>query len=377
MKRTVKNLLDIARGQIGYCEKASNSNLDSFSGNAGSNNYTKYARDLANAGYYQASKQGYEWCDMFVDWCFLQLCDKDPVKAQQMIFQTGPYGAGCECSANYYKNFNRLFYSNPQPGDQIFFGDYDHTGIVEAVENGYIITIEGNAGNMVKRLRYSLNDSWVTAFGRPEFEAADAEDNNSTNVEPPKPVTPPSNSNASVAKIHVVTAGESWWSIADDEMGDGNRMYELAEFNNASITQTLYVGNKIKIPGEGGSISNNDSVNTEARTHTVTAGESWWSIAEDEMGDGSKMHELAAFNNSSITKMLYVGNVLKIPGTSSGTSSGSSSVVRTHTVTAGESWWSIAEDEMGDGSKMHELAKFNGCTVNKMLYVGNVVKIPN
>ena len=50
MGYTVDKLLDIARSQIGYKEKASNSQLDDFDANAGSNNWTKYARDLYTAG---------------------------------------------------------------------------------------------------------------------------------------------------------------------------------------------------------------------------------------------------------------------------------------------------------------------------------------
>lgn len=173
MLKTVEKLLEIARSQLGYKEKATNSQLDDFSANAGSKNYTKYARDLAEAGYYQASKQGQEWCDMFVDWCFLQLCG-NKTEAEAMICQTGLYGAGCAFSAQYYKNAGRYYTSSPQPGDQIFFGDFDHTGIIEKVENGIITTIEGNSSNQVQRCTYSVNNSWVTGFGRPRYEETQA-----------------------------------------------------------------------------------------------------------------------------------------------------------------------------------------------------------
>ena len=107
MDRTAANVIALAEKEVGYLEKASNSNLDSVTGNAGYNNYTKYARDLHQAGYYQANKQGYAWCDMFVDWLFFKLCGNDAVAAQEMICQTGPYGAGCTNSAQYYKQQGR------------------------------------------------------------------------------------------------------------------------------------------------------------------------------------------------------------------------------------------------------------------------------
>ena len=70
--RTAARVIALAEAEVGYLEKASNAQLDSVTGNAGYNNYTKYARDLHQAGYYQANKQGYAWCDMFVDWLFFK-----------------------------------------------------------------------------------------------------------------------------------------------------------------------------------------------------------------------------------------------------------------------------------------------------------------
>ena len=148
MSYTASELIAIAKAEVGYLEKATNKDLDSKTGNAGKNNYTKYARDLHKAGYYQASKQGFAWCDMFVDWCHWIASGKDPAEAQRVICQTGPYGAGCTESAQYYKNQKRLF-QDPKPGDQIFFWDSKktcvaHTGIVSKVDSTYVYTIEGN-----------------------------------------------------------------------------------------------------------------------------------------------------------------------------------------------------------------------------------------
>ena len=44
------DVVKIALAEVGYKEKASNSQLDNPTANAGSNNYTKYARDLRDAG---------------------------------------------------------------------------------------------------------------------------------------------------------------------------------------------------------------------------------------------------------------------------------------------------------------------------------------
>ena len=166
-----KKVIDIAVGEIGYVEKDSNSNLDDKTANAGSNNYTKYARDLNNAGYYQADKNGYDWCDMFVDWVLLKACGnkKDGEYTQ---CQTGLYGAGCYWSAQCYRNVGR-FGKTPKYGSQIFFGEIgeeSHTGIVEKFDQNFVYTIEGNTNNRVERKKYSINDSNIVGYGYMRFE---------------------------------------------------------------------------------------------------------------------------------------------------------------------------------------------------------------
>lgn len=183
MAHTVKELLKIAAAEIGYKEKKSNSKLDDPSANAGSKNYTKYARDLHAAGYYQANKQGFAWCDMFVDWCFLQLCGTRQ-KAEEITCQTGVYGAGCKWSAKYYREQGRVF-DIPEVGDQVFFNNYAHTGIVEKIEGDVITTIEGNASNQVMRKTYKIGSASIDCYGRPKYDV----ENPVESVEPqaPKP----------------------------------------------------------------------------------------------------------------------------------------------------------------------------------------------
>ena len=172
MSYTAKRLIAIAQAEIGYKEKASNASLDNNTANAGSNNYTKYARDLAAAGYYNGNKNGFAWCDVFVDWCFFQLADKNRAKAENIECQTGELGAGCIYSKGYYKAQGRI-YSTPEPGDQVFFkqdGDIVHTGIVETVSSSQITTIEGNSSNQVARRTYSRSDGYIDSYGRPKYD---------------------------------------------------------------------------------------------------------------------------------------------------------------------------------------------------------------
>lgn len=182
MKYTASELVAIARAEIGYLEKKSSANLDSKTGNAGSNNYTKYARDLHEAGYYQANKNGYEWCEVFNDWCHWIASGKDAKLAQEVIFQTGLYGAGCVWSAKCYRDAGK-FYSTPQVGDQIYFGtkgNETHTGIVCKVDGSKVYTIEGNTsgasgvisnGGGVCEKSYPLGYAKIVGYGRPKYEA--------------------------------------------------------------------------------------------------------------------------------------------------------------------------------------------------------------
>ena len=175
-----QKVIDIALKEVGYLEKKTNAQLDDATANAGSNNYTKYARDLHAAGYYNGNKNGYSWCDVFVDWCFFKAFGKSVGQALQC--QTGDLGAGCIYSARYYKNKGQLHTSNPQVGDQIFFGTSEsnvtHTGLVYKVDGSKVYTIEGNTsgasgvianGGGVCPKSYSLSYAQIYAYGRPAY----------------------------------------------------------------------------------------------------------------------------------------------------------------------------------------------------------------
>ncbi len=225
--KTVENLLKIARGELGYHEKNSPEHLDEKTApNDGSRNFTKYARDLAEAGYYQAGKQGYEWCDVFVDWCFFRLCGSREA-AETMTCQTGPYGAGCEWSARYYAGKGRLD-GTPRVGDQAFFGDRDHTGIVSAVDGSAVTVIEGNKNHRVEENTYHIGDGWLSGeFGHPFYEAEP--------VPQPEP-----------AGVYTVQRGDTLWDIAN---AHGTTVSQLAALNGIRNPSLIFAGQELKLPG--------------------------------------------------------------------------------------------------------------------------------
>lgn len=108
-----KKVLAIAEAEVGYLEKKSNADLDDKTANAGDKNYTKYARDLDALNFYNGRKNGYAWCDVFVDWCFVQAYGKEAALELtcQPTNRASNYGAGCKWSRKYYEK-NGLLHDN-------------------------------------------------------------------------------------------------------------------------------------------------------------------------------------------------------------------------------------------------------------------------
>ena len=125
-----------------------------------------------------------EWCACFVSWCANE--------CGYIEDGTLPKTAGCSVGVQWFKDRNRWqepTYTDaqgqtvpyiPAPGDIIYFdwnragegqnGRPDHVGIVEKIENGYIFTIEGNSGDCVASISYSLNEYQIFGYGITVFE---------------------------------------------------------------------------------------------------------------------------------------------------------------------------------------------------------------
>ena len=121
-------------------------------------------------------KNHVEWCACFVSWC----ADQCGYIENGVI----PKYAGCGTGVKCFKDRGQWLDGSqePAPGMIIFFdwdesdgsngaqdGESDHTGIVEKVENGYVYTIEGNAGNSVKEKRYLVGYYEILGYGVPAY----------------------------------------------------------------------------------------------------------------------------------------------------------------------------------------------------------------
>lgn len=178
-----EKVISLALSCVGYLEKATNRNLDDPKANAGSGNFTKFARDLdAVPNFYNGKKNGFPWCDVFVDWLFVTAFGAE--NARKLLCQPEKsLGAGCGYSARYYREKGRFFTRDPQRGDQIFFldgsGAIAHTGIVYKTDGEYVYTVEGNTalqggvvsnGGGVWCKQYRLDCDRIYGYGRPCYE---------------------------------------------------------------------------------------------------------------------------------------------------------------------------------------------------------------
>lgn len=252
MAYDIQKVIDIALGEVGYLEKESKNSLDSKTGNAGDNNYTKYARDLDAINFYNGRKQGAYWCDVFVDHCFYKAYGKSaalkltcqPTKAANNC------GAGCEWSLKYYKQKGQ-FHTTPKVGDQIFFYDSKgeriaHTGLVYKISNTRVYTVEGNTsggysvianGGEVAKKSYTLGYKRIAGYGRPAYGTQTAE------------IAPETVSGVSSIKYttHTVKRGETLWSIAKKHLGKGARYAEIKTLNGLA-SDVIKAGQVLKIP---------------------------------------------------------------------------------------------------------------------------------
>ena len=168
-------LIAFARTQLGYVGKRYiTDDLDSFEAPNGNGDFTKYARDMYNAGFYNMNKQGWDgWCTIGVDWCFYQVAGSK--EEADKVNPIGTCAAGAEFAWRDYCAAG-LNVDVPAVGDRVFFfdsfGECYHVGLVSEVgENGAIETIEFNGPGDVVYTRDRNYKIDKIKFGRPRYEA--------------------------------------------------------------------------------------------------------------------------------------------------------------------------------------------------------------
>lgn len=188
MANTADKVINYALSQVGYLEKskaaykADPNVLYKFTEGAGSDNYTKYGKEMHDI-YPTVMDFPAAWCDCFVDACFMNCYGVANAKA----LLGGDFNDYTVASAQLYKNKKAYYKKNPQVGDQIFFNNGTricHTGLVyavdgAAVDGAKVYTIEGNTsggstvipnGGAVCKKSYPLNYERIDGYGRPKYD---------------------------------------------------------------------------------------------------------------------------------------------------------------------------------------------------------------
>lgn len=166
-----KDVVNTALNEIGYEAEGSNKK------------YTIYSAELDACNYWNGmdSKNGVaDWCSIFFNWlCYANTRnengDIEANKWDAHYFTFEPddrndLAAGCGYAADYYQQ-NDAWTDNPERGDQVFFRNYAHTGIVVDWDNEGFYTVEGNIdGGKVGKRYYKYGDPCVDGFGRPRYD---------------------------------------------------------------------------------------------------------------------------------------------------------------------------------------------------------------
>ena len=141
---------------------------------------------------------------------------------------------------------------------------------------------------------------------------------------------------------------------------------EIASLNGISSPYIIYTGQVLKLPG---SSSGGGTVVPSGDTYTVQPGDSLSLIGEKL---GLDWREIASLNGISSPYIIYTGQVLKLPGSSSG----GGTVVpsdSTYTVQTGDSLSAIGAKL---GLDWREIASLNGISSPYIIYTGQILKLP-
>lgn len=164
---------------------------------------------------------------------------------------------------------------------------------------------------------------------------------------------------------YTVKSGDTLSAIASEHNMTTNA---LATLNGITNPNLIYPGQTLRVAdsGKGSSVSNKATapINSYSATYTVNSGDTLSAIASKY---GTTAGALASLNGISNPNMIYPGQVLKVSGSASSSYSAS-----TYTVKSGDNLSNIASKY---GTSASAIASLNGISNPNWIYPGQVLKI--
>lgn len=107
----------------------------------------------------------------------------------------------------------------------------------------------------------------------------------------------------------------------------------------------------------GSQIASSDAPAQSSGPYQVQQGDNLWDIAQNQLGDGTRWHEIYQLNQATIggdPNLIHVGTQLQMPDATNLTADGGHYMVQ-----PGDNLWDISRQQLGDGSRWTELYQAN------------------
>ncbi len=235
---------------------------------------------------YPVSGAEYSWCVTFV-WAGFMKC------GLSKLFLNGGKSAYCPYVMDWAKKHGLWVTENYREGDIMIYDlagrEADHMGYCLSRNGDTICSIEGNRGDGVVKGYRNASDA-LGAY-RPDYGSGE---------------------NISAGDVVKILPGARYWDSTAVPGWVMGKLWIVYSVNGerAVINQSLEGDYSIMSPI---SVSYLQAVSEPPdRTYRVKAGDSLWSIAEEELGSGLRYKEIMELNGLSTT-IIYPGQMLKIP----------------------------------------------------------------
>ncbi|WP_202813141.1 LysM peptidoglycan-binding domain-containing protein, partial [Liquorilactobacillus nagelii] len=184
-----------------------------------------------------------------------------------------------------------------------------------------------------------------------------------------------SSSTTAASGTYTVKSGDTLYGIAAN---NNTSVSSLVSLNSISDPDNIYVGQVLKLSSNSSSSKATTTTTSSSSTktsgsYTIKSGDTLYQIA---IANGLSVSQLASLNNISDPNEVYVGQVLKLSGSSSSSktttsSSSKSTTSGSYTIKSGDTLYEIALEH---GMSYSQLAALNNISNANEIYVGQTLK---